>query len=85
MKYDWAKVANGGVELVSRHVQCGVYISSDFDITGADDTDYGKFRWEVRVGSHDLANGLNKTFNFSTVISKFSNPAHSLTSHADTV
>jgi VCBS repeat-containing protein len=67
---DWAKVANGGVELVSRHVQCGVYISSDFDITGADDTDYGKFRWEVRVGSHDPANGLNKTFSFSTRLSR---------------
>ena len=67
---DWAKIPNGGVLLVSRHVQCGLYVSSDFDITGADNTDYGKFRWEVRVSSYGPANGLNKTFNFSSRLSR---------------
>jgi Deoxyribonuclease NucA/NucB len=67
---DWAKIANGGVLLVSRHVQCAVFIDSNFDITGADDTNYGTFRWEVRVNSYGPANGLNKTFAYSSRLSR---------------
>jgi VCBS repeat-containing protein len=67
---DWAQIANGGVLLVSRHVQCGVYVSRDFDITGSDNTDYGTFRWEVRVGSSGPAKNLNKTFTFSSRLSR---------------
>ena len=67
---DWLKAATEGTQLISRHVQCRVYTLTGFDITGADDTDYGQFRWEVRVGSYGPANGLNKTFSFSSRLSR---------------
>ena len=67
---DWLNATITPIQLVSRHVQCGLYVVNDFDITGADGTDYGKFRWEVRVGSYGPANGLNKTFSFATRLSR---------------
>ena len=68
---DWLKAANEGTQqLISRHVQCKVCAPTGFDITGADGTDYGQFRWEIRVGSYGPANGVNKTFSFSSRLSR---------------